>query len=78
MIPCDDRCTLPVFKPMISWDLRVVLVRFTVALLPVVELTRMDSKPFHDQAFTDLALFIPIPDIVDDFVANIMGNPPSV
>ena len=78
MITSDDRLPFPVFKPMITGDLSVMLVRFAVALLPVVELARMDPKPFHHQALTDLASLNPIPDIVDDFVANIVRNPASV
>jgi hypothetical protein len=55
----------------------VVFVGFAVAILPGVELARADADPTHELSGGDAGAFVVVPDVVDDLVAGVMGNPAS-
>ena len=60
---------------MIAWNLGVVFVDFSVRLLPVKVFALADPDPVHDSAGRDFCFLFPVSDVVNDFVANVMGNP---
>jgi hypothetical protein len=60
---------------MIARHQRVVFVDFSVTFLPVIKLARTDPHPFDNLAGGDFGTVIPIADVVDHLVANIVGNP---
>lgn len=66
-----------VFKPVVSRDLRVVLIDFAVPLFPVEVLALADSNPANDSVGGNFRFMFPVTDVVDDFVADVMGNPPA-
>ena len=57
-----------VFQPMVAWYQSVVLVHFTVPLLPVVEFARSNADPLHQSAGAQLGSVAPLSDVIDDFV----------
>ena len=65
-------------QPMISWNPAVVLVDLTVALLPVVELSGLDADPANDMLGGNLGFVLPVAYVIDDDVADFVGNPASV
>jgi len=54
-----------------------MLVDFAVALFPVVELAGAQTDPAEKTAGRDLALVAPGPNEIDEFVADVVGNPAS-
>src|SRR3972149_2954592 len=44
---------------------------------PVVELRERDAQPQHERANGDLRPLVPTADVVDHFVAGVVGNPTS-
>jgi len=62
-------------EPMIAWHLGVVFVDFAVTLLPVEIFALADPDPANDSAGRNFCLLFPVSDVVNDLVANVMGNP---
>lgn len=62
-------------EPMVARNLGVVFVDFAVPLLPVVVFALANPDPANDSAGRDFCFLFPVRDIVDDFVADVMGNP---
>src|SRR5262249_50563902 len=65
----------PVLPPPITGDQRVVLVGQPVAGAPVVELARSDPQPGDELSDRDLGALRPPRDVIDDGVADVVGNP---
>ena len=74
-VEVKDRLLLPSFEPPIAGDERVVLVGQAVAGAPVVELARGDSQPGDELLDGELGPPGPAGDVIDDGVADVMGNP---
>ena len=60
---------------MVSGYLGVVFIRFAITTSPLVERTAVDLGPAQQLAQGDLGLFRPRTNGVNNFIANIMGNP---
>ena len=73
----NDRLLFPVFEPPVAWDPAVVLVDLAITLSPIVELAQTDADPLDELLGRDLRLVRPIPNIVDNLIASIVGNPGS-
>lgn len=71
----DDGLLLLVGQPVVPGDGAVVLIRLAVALAPVEELASSDAKPGDETLGGKLGLLGPVPNEVDDSVADVMGNP---
>jgi hypothetical protein len=71
----DDRSFLPILEPPVTRDQRVVLVGQAVALPPIVKLAGGDTEPGDEPLDGDLGMLRPVGDVVDDGVADVMGNP---
>lgn len=74
-VEINDGFLLPGFEPAVAGDTGVVLVDAAVAGLPVVELAGGNSQPGDESPGGDLSTFGPIANVVDDLVANVVGNP---
>ena len=74
-VEIKDCFLLPVFQPPIAGDQRVVLVGQAVAGAPVVELAGGDSQPRDEPLDGDLGALGPPGDVIDDRVADVVGNP---
>src|SRR5512147_2459739 len=74
-VEIKDCFLLPVFQPPIAGDQRVVLVGQAVAGAPVVELAGGDPQPGDELADGNLGGSGPAGDVVNDGVADVVGNP---
>jgi hypothetical protein len=74
-VEVKDGFLLPILQPPIAGDQRVVLVGQTVADTPVVELAGGDSQPRDEPLDRDLRALGPPGDIIDDGIADVVGNP---
>ena len=74
-VEVKDRLLLPSLQPPIAGDERVVLVGQAVAGAPVVELARGDPEPGDELPDGDLSGPGPAGDVIDDGVADVVGNP---
>ena len=71
----DDRLLLPVLQPPVPGDVSVVFIDKAVAAPPVVELAQRDAQPGDELPSRDLGAFNPVPDVIHDGIADVMGNP---
>src|SRR6266581_1010424 len=71
----DDGLLLPLLQPEIAGNPAVVLVHFSVAFPPVVELAGGDVEPSDEPPGADLGLLRPAPDEIHDLVPRIVWNP---
>src|SRR6266702_3911499 len=71
----DDGLLLPLLQPEIAGNPAVVLVHFSVAFPPVVELAGGDVEPHDKPPGADLGLLRPAPDEVNDLIPCIVRNP---
>ena len=67
-----------VFEPMVSRYQCVVLIDFSIPLFPVEVLAVANADPADNSTGGDLCLLFPLVNVVDNFVADIMGNPLTV
>jgi hypothetical protein len=74
-VEVKDGFFLPILQPPIAWDQRIVLVGQAVARAPVVELARGDSQPCDESLDRNLGADGPVANVIDDRVANVMGDP---
>ncbi len=74
----EDRLFLPLFEPPVAWDLAVVLVGLAVATFPIMELARAEPQPAQQTFGGQFRALRPVVDVVDDFVARVVGNPASL
>ena len=73
----EDRLLLPFFKPPVARDLAVVLVGLAVATFPIMELARAEPQPAQQTFGGQFRALRPVVEVVDDFVARVVGNPAS-
>src|SRR5690606_2817624 len=73
----ENRLFLPLLQPVIAGHQGVVFVHLAVPLSPVVELTGADANPADNLADRQFGLVAPRSDVIDDFVAHLVRNPPS-
>jgi hypothetical protein len=71
----EDRLLLPIFKPMIARNPPVVLEGFAEMPNPFGKSRRPYSGPSQNLGLGYLGLLGPFSDVVDDLIANLMGNP---
>lgn len=74
----DDCCSLLFSQPVVARDQGVVLVCFSKSLFPVKVLAGCDSYPGNKRLGSDASFVFPSSDVVDDFIADVVGNPLSV
>jgi hypothetical protein len=60
---------------MIAWHPGVVLVDLAEAASPVMELAGADADPRKEATSGDVRLAAPLPDEIDNGVADIVGYP---
>ena len=72
VVEVDDGFLLRLFEPVVSWDEGVVLVDFSVASFPIVELSEPQSDPGDDSLDGQLRVPGPTLDVVDDLVSGIV------
>jgi hypothetical protein len=77
VVKLNDGLLFPVFKPPVARNPAVMLVHFTVALPPVIELAPAEADPPDELPGRDLRSVRPIAIVIDNLVANVMGNPGS-
>ncbi len=73
----EDRSLLPVFEPEVPRHLAVVLVDFSVSLLPVKILALRNADPLDDLGRRNLGPLGPVVGVVDDGVSRVVGSPRS-
>ena len=78
MMEIDEGLLFPVFQPPVAGHKPVVLVDFSVAFLPVVELTGTETGPSDDLPGRDFRAVSPVMNVIDDVVAGVVGNPDSL
>ncbi len=69
-----DGGLLPVFEPVVAGKLAVVLIHFSVALLPRVELARGQFQPGEKRSGGCFSALGPVADVVHHLVPRVMGN----
>jgi len=74
-VKVEDGLFLPGFQPPIAGDQRVVLVGQPVARTPVIELARGDSQPRDEPLNGNLRASRPLANVIDDRIANVVGDP---
>jgi len=74
-VEIHDRLLLPLLQPKISGNPTVVLIRFAVALAPLVKLAAANPQPFDEPSNADLRAIRPAPDEIYDLVPRIVRNP---
>jgi hypothetical protein len=74
-VELDNDMLLPIVYPEISGNPAVVLVRFDVALPPVVKLAGGDVEPLDEPPGADLGFLRPAPDEIHDLVPRVVRNP---
>lgn len=67
-----------VLEPMVTWYQYVVLIEFFIPLLPVEVLALANADLADDSTRGDLCFLFPPVNVVDHFVADIMGKPLAV
>ena len=78
MMEGEDGLLLSGREPMVARNPTVVFIDFAVPLLPVVELAGLNAQPGDDLLGRDIGPLRPMPNIVDQRIAGIVGNPDSV
>jgi hypothetical protein len=77
LVISHDRLLLPILQPRVARNLAVVLVDFAEPLAPVVELADAQLQPGEELLYGQLRAFGPASHVVDDLVADVVGNPAS-
>jgi hypothetical protein len=73
----DDGRFFPVGQPVIARHQAVVFIRLAIALAPVVELAAADAQPGDQRLVRQFRSRVPVANVVDDFIARVVGNPTS-
>lgn len=73
----DDRLFLFLRQPAVARRVAVVFVRPAVPLAPLVILARRKAEPAEQHSGRQLRAVGPMPHVVDDLVARVVGNPTS-
>ncbi len=71
----ENGLPFPVFEPEIAGDLAIVLVGFSVAILPRMELACAQFQPAQQLFGGQFGAVGPVADVIYNFVASIVGNP---
>jgi hypothetical protein len=77
IVEVEDRLLLGLGQPEVARDAAVVLVDAALALAPGVELAAAHAQPADEVAHGQLGLLLPAMNVIDDFVAGVVGNPNS-
>jgi hypothetical protein len=78
VVEVEDRLLLPVLQPPVAGYWAVVLVGLPVTLVPLVELARAQPQPAEQSLARQLGAVRPPIDVIDHFVAGVVGNPASL
>ena len=70
-----DRLLLPFFEPPVPWYFAVMAVDLSVAFEPCVVLARGQLCPLEQVFAGQSGTLRPILHVVDDLVANVVGDP---
>jgi hypothetical protein len=73
----DDRLPLPVFQPVVTWDLAVVLVGFAVSVASCMKLAWGKAQPGQQRFLRHRCPITPIFDVINNLIASVVGNPTS-
>ena len=63
---------------MVARHLGVVLIDFSVTVFPVMEFRACYTDPLNNRVSRDIGSLRPLIDVVDNGVADIVGNPFAV
>jgi len=74
----EDGDLLPVLQPPVARNLAIVFVGLPVAILPLVKLARTQPQPGEQPFGGQFRPRRPMLEVIDDFVAGVVGNPASV
>lgn len=74
----NDRISLPVFEPMVAWDGPIMFIRLSVTAAPLVERRLVEADPQEDLLGRYFGAALPVVDVVDDGIANIVRDPFAV
>ena len=78
IVEVENRLLLPVLKSPIARDLAVMFVGLAIAIFPLVVLAGCQPQPIQEPPGRYVSPLRPVLDVIDDFVAYIMGNPHSL
>ena len=78
IVVVEDRLTFPRLKLIIPRNLAVVLVGLAIAIAPVLVLARGQFKPSEQGLLAQLGAILPVLDVVDDLVADVVANAPGI
>lgn len=78
VIEIDDGLLLPRQEPKIPGNPAIVLIHFTIALFPSVELALGKTKPGNESGQGQSGTCRPVVDEIYNLVAHIMGNPAAL
>jgi hypothetical protein len=65
----------PFVQPMVAWNPAVMFVGFPVASSPIRICRRPETDPIEQLLGSHFGPLGPLANIVDDFIALLMGNP---
>ncbi len=74
----EDGLLFPILEPPIAGDLAIVLIRLAITAFPVMELACAEPQPAEKPPSGQLRALLPVIDVIDDFVAGVVGNPASL
>ncbi len=74
----QDGLLFPIMQPMVARDPAIVLVSFSVTPRPFRKRGGAQPQPSENLSLRELRFFGPAPDIIDDRIANFVGNPFAV
>lgn len=78
VVVVDDGLFFPFLQPPIPGHFAVVLVSLAVAIFPLIKLARAELHPDEQPIGRQFGALRPVFDVIDDFVADIVGNPNSL
>ena len=71
------RLLFPFFEPPVPWYFAVMAVDLSIAFEPCVVLARGEFCPLEQVFAWQFGTLRPVPHVVDDLVANVVGDPNS-
>jgi hypothetical protein len=77
-VKLEDGLLFPFFQPPVPWNPSIVLVDLPIARAPVIELAFPNAQPSDELLGGQVGLVCPVPYIIDDRIADVVGNPTSV
>ena len=77
VVEVKNRLLFPFFEPPVPWYFAVMAVDLSIAFEPCVVLARGEFCPLEQVFAWQFGTLRPVPHVVDDLVANVVGDPNS-